>query len=228
MRLVVGCPVYERAWILPDWFQGIHDSATADLFEDVQFVFVYTPSTDGTIDLLMDNGAEVMIYDNGTHGETRDWTNPERVSTLANMRNQLLWMVSGMEFDAFLSLDSDIIMNENALESMWSHLDEADAVSPTVQLAADRSIINAFTRRRDGFYVRCKPGYHGRVDVLCAAIMMTPDLVKDQSVRYSYEVRGEDFGWSAAAKKAGYDMMLCNDYVYHAMEKDKPWYGHPS
>jgi hypothetical protein len=144
------------------------------------------------------------------------------------MRNLLLDTVADMEFDYYLSLDSDILCS--GLGELVHHLDEVDVVSPTVQMAADQSIINAFVRRPDGWMTRVKMStvqgtkdkvllYDTMVDVLCAAKLMKPEVVRDKRVRYGYHPRGEDFFWSNAATSQGYKLMLCPTEFQHVMRR---------
>ena len=201
--------------MLDRWFGAI--SSWTDV--TVEYAFVYTPSEDETLQWLQEFGAHIYEWTDGVHGKDRDWTNPERIQTLANMRNHLLDKVSEMEFDYYFSLDSDIVVTDVTLNDLRRDPWRYGAFGPTVRLAKDRSIINAFTRRPDGFYRRAKPGYHGMVDVLCAAKLMIPHLVRDQRVRYDYHPLGEDFAWSQRAKENGYDLALCNSMAEHFMDK---------
>lgn len=184
------------------------------------YIFVYTPSSDDTLDILKDwqrkHWTRILVYDEGTHGVDRDWTNPERITTLAEMRNLLL-DTAAQEGGDFLSLDSDVVLTGNGF---LHHRVEWDIFGPTVALATDRTIINGFTHRRpDGYLVRAKPGHHARVDVLCAAKYMTEEVVG--SVRYGYHPRGEDFYFSQQATMKGYTLGLCTDVAAHYMHEDR-------
>ena len=214
--MLIGCPVYNRGWILHRWFKA------AQVLEPDGFVFAYTPSDDDTLEILQHwqkrADVTILVYDEGTHGTTREWNNRERIETLATARNLILDRVADTGQD-YMSLDSDIILMG---DSFILHLTEWDAVSPTVSLATDRTIINAFTHRRpDGWTVRAQPGWHGSVDVLCAAILMRAELVQDSGVRYSYHARGEDFAWSAAARQFDYSLGLCTDRAKHYMTRGR-------
>lgn len=215
--MIVGCPIYNRAWILPRWLEY-----TRSTLEPHGWIFVYTPGDDDTYPILKDwskkHHVRILVHESGTHGTGRDWTNPARIETLAEMRNRLL-DAAAEEDDLFMSLDSDVIPCSG---SFRQHLimDSWDIVGPTVALATDRTIINAFRGRRpDGYVVRAKPGHHGQVDVLCAAKYMVPEVVR--TVRYGYHPRGEDFYFAAEAKKMGFVMGLCPDITEHWMTQGR-------
>lgn len=220
-HVVVGCPVYERAWVLEKWFSAVESWTDVT----VEYVFAYTPSKDETYAWLTEHTDHIYEVTEGAHGKERDWANPERIRTLANMRNLLLDKVADMEFDFYFSLDSDIIVPPDTFNPIYGHMRhmERGAISPTVQLAKDHSIINAFVRRRDGYFTRMKPGYEGRVDVIAAAKLMCAEMVRDPAVRYDYHPLGEDFAWSNAATKAGYPLYLSREKAKHYMDRRESW-----
>jgi hypothetical protein len=221
MRIAVGCPVYERGWILPKWFEGVYNAIGV---WDLTFVFAYTDSEDDTLEVIRSNipvnNTHILVENHGTHGKDRDWTNMARIGTLADMRNHLLDCVADLDVDFYLSLDSDILLQPGSARHLINHVShagQADAVAVTTRMAADHSIINAFQRRRDGYLTRVKPGWDGPVDVICAAKLMKIKMARDKSVRYGVHPRGEDFYWSNAAKSAGYQLWLCVERAEHKM-----------
>lgn len=204
MRVLVGCPVYERAWILPRWFDHIEDALWG---YDVEFVFALTPSRDGTDDLIRERGAaigptRIFSFLDGTHSTERRWSDKGRIETMVAMRNKLLRDVRYREPDYYFSLDSDILIPRDVTK-LFEQTDY-DAVSPLAYLGSG-SITNAFTNHRNGVRHRVKV-YDAlqTADVLCAAKVMSP-LVYEQ-VNYSHHRMGEDIGWSDAAKAAGFKL----------------------
>lgn len=214
--MIVGCPVYERSWVLPRWLRAVEKYLTPE-----RYLFVYTPSEDRTGDVLhawsKDHDTRIITYTEGAHGTDRDWSKKERITTLADMRNVMLDEVGMGSDEVFVSLDSDVVLTAGGF---MHHMSEWDVVGPTVALATDRTIINGFTHRRpDGYLVRAKPGWHGRVDVLCAAKMMWIDVVRN--VRYGYHPRGEDFFFAEQAKAQGFSMGLCTEVADHYMHRGR-------
>lgn len=215
-KLNVGCPIYYRGWILNRWLKAVDKYLEPD-----GYIFVYTPCSDDTLDILRwwakTHHTRILIYDRGTHGIERDWTNSDRIETLAEMRNLLLDRAAE-EGGMFMSLDSDVVLKG---DGFVYHAVEWDVVAPTVALATDRTIINGFSHRRpDGYTVRAKPGHHGVVDVLCAAKLMSEEVT--HNVRYGYHPRGEDFYWSKEAKDQGYTLGMCTEVAAHYMAEDRP------
>lgn len=210
MTLLVGCPVYDRAWVLNDWFD--HVDAWADDVGGVRYVFALTPGTDSTAHIIAQRASRATIIEvtEGDHSTDRAWNRPERVATMANTRNRLLkWarhlMRVQSDIDAFLSLDSDILLPEGQAIRFLNNLQAKDAVSPLVYLGPGH-ITNAFTLRA-GVYRRVKPcTTPGSASVLCAAVLMSRRVVLDESVAYGYDRRGEDFAWSASALAANYTL----------------------
>lgn len=196
-HLVVGCPVYERAWIMPTWFEAVErlqESFTVEL------VFVYTPSSDGTGDLIATTGdmdRTIIEYVEGDHSIERRW-GLSRYATMADMRNVMLAHVRNREPDLFLSLDSDIIVRRPAdVRRLAGHVARgADAASPCVFLAP--GLTNAFIRRGTGppSRVTFYEGVHRGVFALAGAVAMGPAAY---CVDYESDVFGEDFGWAKNA-----------------------------
>lgn len=211
MKLAVGCPIYERAWILPTWLKHLEPWSE---HVDLTLVFVYTPGTDATRDLIEEvDFAEtsVVTMESGFHSTQRNWGNPRRIETLAMLRNRLLAQVTSLSPDLFLSLDSDILAcSWDEFQTLIEDLGHYDAVAPLVMLSKHGTISNAFydaprrpRRRVKNFYDMVMP-----VDVICAAKLMHRGLFSDMSVMYGVHVAGEDIFWSNSAVEHGYSLAL--------------------
>lgn len=208
--LLVGCPIYDRAWVLEDWFDRVQDWEQG--VGGIHYVFALTPSTDKTAELIAMRAPSATIIEctEGTHGTDRNWNVPERIETLAATRNRLLkwarFLMRAKGLDAFLSLDSDILLPPwGQGQRLLENLQSKDAVSPLVFLGRG-PITNVFTERA-GVFRRVRDNAHqGCADVLCAAVLMGRQIVQDESVGYAYHRRGEDFAWSQSALEAGYSL----------------------
>lgn len=224
--LIVGCPVYDRAWVLEDWFDRVQ--AWEKGVGGIHFVFALTPGTDDTYGVISrrTSNATVIEVTEGMHSRDRDWNRVERVETMAATRNRLLkWVRHLMRVkgaDGFLSLDSDILLPDWAQgERLMDNLRSKDAVSPLVYLGPGM-ITNVFTDR-GGVYRRVRDNANtGSASILCAAILMSPQLVLDEEVVYGFNRRGEDFAWSESARMAGHTLgydfgVKCK----HIMEPDQ-------
>lgn len=215
--IVVGCPVYERGWILPTWFDHLEKQG------EVKFAFVYTPSKDDTLDVIMDRAEDphIIEYTDGVHSEERNWQAKGRIETMAVMRNLLLEYVREVGADYYLSLDSDILLPPGAIKDLVNDLKHTsyDAVSPVAWLASLPEITNAFYRDRHTFRRVKVLDALQPADVLCAAILMTREVA--EATQYSHFSRGEDFSWSemASAKfKLAVDTRI---KAKHVMEREQ-------
>lgn len=209
MKLLVGCPVYQRAWILERWLSLL--SGWAD-HVDLQFAFVYTPGSDDTLRLISSARTVALATEKeGTHSTLRNWGSKDRLETLASLRNTLLGLVRDVQPDLFLSLDSDILVPPwEVFSQLLEDFDTYDAVAPLVYLGKG-TITNAFYQRKENIQRRRVINLYDAVmpvDVICAAKLITPAVFNDDSVSYGYHSAGEDIYWSLAAKRAGYRVAL--------------------
>lgn len=223
MKLVVGCPIYNRAWIFGRWLEHLNEWTQHGV--SLHFVFVTngTPDHDDSLGLAFDLGRVDLIP--GQAGD-RGWEKKERVELLAGARNALkrlarheLGRIGG---DYFLSLDSDILVSPwEESRVLFDDLQGKDAVSPLAYLGERES--NAFSFPVPGRPARrLKPlDALQHADVLCAAILMSRKLVLDPRVEYGYHPLGEDFFWSAQARANRYDLALDSRVKWkHVMQKE--------
>ena len=214
----MACPVYERAWVLEQWFDHL-DSWPLHL----SFVFAWTPGQDRTLDIIQERAASahIIIADEGDHSTERDWGKRTRIETLADMRNALLAYARDVQPAFYFSLDSDVLV------APWEYSKRLfdtsfDAVAPLVYLGSGDTS-NAFYWRGDGHISRVHKERHyaaqQRVDVIAAAVLMKPAAYNFGS--YSYDMLGEDIAWAKSVRdqvKVGFDSSV----VYkHIMDPDK-------
>lgn len=129
LRLVVGCPVANRDWVLADWF----DALAAQTVRPDALVFVHSGETfhDATYRALHAGmsqlGCDVRnILHDPTPPHPRE--DNERFRTLARCRNTLLAMARAAQADVFLSLDSDILLcGEDSVERLLAPIRSGQA-----------------------------------------------------------------------------------------------------
>lgn len=219
MKLAVGCPIYERAWILPTWLE--HLKPWQDVV-DLELVFVVTPGEDATEDIISAiDWAPVHTFEvlEGTHSKKRNWGDKARLETLVSLREALRREVAVHEPDIFFSLDSDILASPN-LAYLIRDLEEYDAVAPLAYLSPTGDVItNAFyydkhVPRRVKVYDALQPAA-----ILCAAVLMPPEVFA--TVAYEYDPLGEDIGWSRNAVDAGFSLGIDTEVKFkHIMSKE--------
>lgn len=235
MKLLIGCPVYKREWILPLWFEKI-EAQTLPLSE-IGFVFELGTDDDATHDVLWgwhSQHPEVEVFDgliredlkHKTHADNhRTWVRDDYLR-MAEMRNSLLDRVVCYDPDAYFSLDSDLILDDpKSLEILLELLqrDEIDAVSPLsymFPMGRDFPSVMSWIDEPGGRAVRNNNAYLWgaafQADVIMAAVMMSKPVY--QNVRYKWHSQGEDLGWSDEARRGGYKLWCAsNVYVEHIM-----------
>lgn len=215
MRIVVGCPVRRREWIAEQWVNHVAWATVEAGINDgnVELLFV-AHEDDPTIELL-EKSASVFGLKTSFLGDEEDptdikrmWTKG-RIETMVRVRNTLLEGVREREPDYFLSLDSDILLNDRAIRAMLRLFQtlkhKGDGPSATGHcvhlhhLSKDypnyAMISNAGRLQR-----HMHEGEIPNVHVLMAAKLMNPHAY---AVDYEYDRRGEDIGWSNAVRTHG-------------------------
>lgn len=241
--IVVGCPVYDRDWILPLWFERIE--AQDWPLSELGFVFVCSSDDEKTVDALFQfqtTHPEVPVFDvvfedsvsHETHRElgvvSRNWTNLTALSRMVVLRNRLLDRVRQIAPDAFFSLDSDILLDDpSTISRLYKFLELGSvAVSPLVYMSPNTKFPGVMkwvphapdwrglpmAARERGF----TPGDTFRTDVIMAAKMMSRAVYED--VDYVLHNKGEDIGWSWNCANHGYELYCMSEvYAPHIMSR---------
>lgn len=198
--IMIGCPVKERTWILPEWFNHVKEAIPANL--EFKFVFVVPEWDKDTIEYLSNYDCIIKTTEED-YTPIRDWASVGVYERMSNVRNTLLDIVRSYKPKYFLSLDSDILIDEKLIVSLIETMNnlEADAVGGLTYLdPIDATCTNIAMLTRHGSFLRLiEPGQH-EVDVIMAIKLMNE---KAYNIDYQSHVYGEDFGWSLNAKSHG-------------------------
>lgn len=225
MRVAIGCPVTNRDWILPDWFDHTLAACEVAAVEPV-YVFVYGTSADRTWQVL---NREVRLRPFEHHivnyeehpmdGLRRSW-DLARYNHMANLRNCLLEVVRYVGPDYFLSVDSDILLDKRVLKNLLEVIQDpdrpCDAVGGKVYMTPGKSKVPSYAMLRNGSNELKRQDQDGTfpVSVIMALKLMSP---KAYNVDYRPNYHGEDIGWSLEARKAGcvlmWDGRICSKHV---------------
>lgn len=200
MNLVVGCPVAHRQWVLPAWFGHVR-SACAAAGVDPEFVFVCDPN-DPSWDCIREQAPAATLVECVTTrgGDVRRW-NQHRYRDMVSLRNRLLEAVQTLEPDAFLSLDSDILLHPDQVKFLLGDLERFDAVGGRCYMTAHGTRFPSWGRlSRNGGLQRQDAAGVFDVDVIMAIKMMSPDAYW---VPYALDLQGEDIGWSRSCRARG-------------------------
>ena len=223
MRVTIGCPVRSREWILPRWFT--HVSLAADTAGvDLEFVFVGArddPSHEAIAQHCPGTWKYVDSQEQVQPERAHLW-NPTEYRHMTNMRNFLLHAARQTEPDYFLSLDSDILLHEDALanlietaESGWDAVGGKCWMTEIMDACSYLVVFNAHS------YVRPDVSAVIPADVIMAIKLMGPKALAQD---YVFDVWGEDVGWSRAAQEAGlklaFDGRVCSRHVMSQRDRD--------
>lgn len=216
--LLIGCPVQNRAWILPDWLTYAATAADIAGYDDPQYLFVGDPANDpDTFDIINQLGGRATIVvapDVSRPNDVRVW-NESRFHRMVELRNLLLGEVRHIAPDLFLSLDSDILLHPDGLRDSIPVTDGLDHKGrgpfATVGLLCYMTRKGTSTPSyglfsREGQLRRVEQRGCFPVDVVMAAKIMTPAAY---SINYVYDRLGEDIGWSKEVTANG--LQICFD-----------------
>jgi len=220
MNLLVGCPVRDRAWILPAWFDHVEAAcARADVVPSYIFaVGAGDPSWPaiGAFSLLIGRSVTVVETGEQLSTATRGWHLEARLRHMVEIRNLLLDAVREIGPDLFLSLDSDILLHSDAVANLVESTQRFGAVGGAAFMSNTEEHPNCgWVEGMTGF-TRQRMEHRGviPVGVIMAVKMMGPAAY---SIDYAFSVQGEDIGWSLAAGEAGvrlgWDNRVINKHV---------------
>lgn len=228
MKLIIGCPIYKRDWIIPEWIKCIINQSID--MRDVGFMFETSPDDPSTTKSLLtwrkldkrfplfeiNERSDIQHFEHQNNG--RQWT-MSKYHNMVSLRNSLLSRVREYKPDFYFSLDSDVLLRDpNTIELLIAHIkDGADAVAPLMFMTPNDSQYPSVMSWKDqGFeYAYRKEKYplgtYFKSDVIMAAKMMSKDVYNN--VDYEFNKQGEDVGWSKAATQKGYNLFSAS-YIY--------------
>lgn len=201
MNLLVGMPVCERAWILPDWFAALESQGV-----DYEVVCVLSPSQDDTERILKEH--EVTILWDERPGrpmqeiDLHAWGKPDQYEYMASMRNRLVETAIDRGADYFFSLDSDIILPPDGLKRLLRFASShPGVVAPAVNMTTNNRALNVM--QWVGGDLANRTQRHpptGQADVVMAAMLLDQ---QGMQCRWQSHSQGEDVGFSldAASKQ---------------------------
>lgn len=204
-RLVIGCPVRRRGWILPAWKEAT-EIAVDNAGMSAEYCFV---AGEDDLESLEPFKARVVSVSEEKRPDVRMW-NESRYEHMVRLRNRLLDEVRIMGPDLFLSLDSDILLHPDAIANMYSSLlsshDLANiwAVGGKLFMTTAGTGFPSYGKKKRGSFERSNSNEVMSVDVIMACKLMTPMAL---AVDYRYHTWGEDAGWSAAVQEQGGNLL---------------------
>lgn len=208
-RVMIGCPVRDRAWILPRYLRCLLNLAYPQT--QLEYAFIINNCLDNTPDVLEDFAQKQtspvrLVYDNSQtrSGCTRGYYS---FSRLAELRNQLLAQLLDSECDYLFSLDSDILVSPSTLSSLLEN--QCDIVSALVYnglINGRQPVYNILERIGADQFVHitnfCRNALL-RVDCTGAAYLIRRKVIAGHGVRYSSRYGAEDIGFCMDAHRKG-------------------------
>ena len=191
------------------------------------FIFVASGNcSDNSLELLKafknseillydDRQAELQILPDGTR-ELRRWDSG-RVELMVRLRNFLLCSVRSVAPDAFLSLDSDILIHPDLVKNLLQSLENYDAVGGRCYMYHMGTREPSYGSLDSRDFVRGEDlGFVCDAGVLMAIKMMTCPAY---GVDYDFHHLGEDIGWSLSCRqkglRLGWDGRIINKHLLY-------------
>lgn len=222
LKVVVGCPVAGRLWVFPRWIDHtLRACEEAGVLPEFAFVLPYSDGelVDVISEKLEARDVSLVFTDEDPRRARRDWNDMRRLHQMVALRNQLLRRVRELQPELFWSLDSDMLARPDALnraidclqDPSWGAVGMRTFMQPAgTAIASKANLVNGRLVSREDV-----PWTH-EVDVIMGAKLLTPLAYETD---YEFHPKGEDVGWSCAARRRGLRLAWCADAnVKHVME----------
>jgi len=224
-KLVVGCPVANRSWVLRRWIDHVLVACGRAELEP-EFLFVVPLADDELLRIIVDglgaSSVDLIVTDEDPLAARRDWNDMGRLHHMVDLRSRLLRRVREIQPDLFWSLDSDMLAAPDALEvaircldrESWAAVGMRTFMQPVgTGVASKANLVNGrLVSREDVTY-----GAH-RVDVIMGSKLMTPPAYE---IDYEFHPKGEDVGWSVSVAAHGLQLGWCAEAcVKHVMSPE--------
>lgn len=231
MKVVLGAPVAERAWILPSWWGCL----TKQTLQPAEYRFVRSLGQDETGWLLSWPGmGRSIVYVTTLPYHSRnerndDRNDPWRAKHMADLRNQLRKLFLATDADVFVSLDTDILLEDpTTLERLVQTLQDGwDVATLTTYLhplgpRSECYNVGFFTDRSEGLTqgwrrAELRDATSGEspvgIDIPMAVFAITREALS--VCEYRAHGQGEDVGFAQDLAKHNCRVAWCTDLEGH-------------
>lgn len=208
-KVMIGCPVRNRAWVLPRYLQSLLELEYPG--QKMEYGFIINDCTDET-ELIMERFAReqagrVKLF-TINYGAGRGYRRGAYdLTRLAALRNHLLNAFLQSSCDYLFSVDSDIMVAPSTLRCLIE--DDCDIISALVcngHELGDEGIYNILQKNSEGELIHQREFPRDRVfpvDCTGAAYLIKRAVIARHGVRYSSQQGAEDIGFCAAAQAKG-------------------------
>lgn len=226
-RVMIGCPVRDRAWILPRYLQCLLNLDYPQ--HELEYAFIINDCQDNTADLLeqfaVEQKSPVRLVYNNNSGYTGCSRGYYSFSRLAELRNHLLNQFLNSECAYLFSLDSDILVSPPTLPALLEN--QCDIVSALVFngfISGNQPVYNILRRNEKEQFVHITDFARNvllRVDCTGAACLIKRKVIADYGIRYSARWGAEDIAFCMEASRQGLKI-YCDTRVEccHIMQPD--------
>ncbi|MBO8159799.1 glycosyltransferase [Thermosyntropha sp.] len=208
-KVMIGCPVRNRAWILPEYLKALENLDYPHEYRE--YCFIINNSTDRTEQILQEFAvtslSKVKLIVCNLEKPRGHRRGEYSFKHLSYLRNLLLEHFMNSDCLYLFSVDSDIIVPPNALATLIE--DGYDIVSALVgngHYLGDDQVFNILREQTPGRYVHIKEFPQNKpfpVDCTGAAYLIHRRVIKEYKVRYSAERGAEDIGFCEKARLQG-------------------------
>lgn len=202
-KILVSAPVYNREWILPYYLKAIKDQKFDGKLE---LVFIDGGSTDNTISILKNSGAEI-INSKFISGNTtvRNW-NKERLRFITQVKNEVIELARAKQPDYLFMIDTDILLHgTDCLQKLIG--DDKDIVAPYFCTGSMENYPNIMMF--EGTTAKHLKKNKVPVDQLFKAeVVFGALLIKKECfnfVKFEYDSQGEEVAFARLAYRLGFD-----------------------
>jgi glycosyltransferase involved in cell wall biosynthesis len=212
LDIVIGAPVFERAWAIEEWFKCL-ENQEGFVSKDLELVFAITDGKDNTREIIENHRAkfkDIVLIDCNDVAAFGDRDNT-RFFSLVILRNRIIEYLRERQPTHYFSWDTDILIPNNTLKQLIE--DDKDIVAPYVDLVPPSMVPNCATKGKGESFVRRKPysesyplGEFYKVDT-CFAIFLMKNIVFNTCL-YGWNSGGEDYGWGNEVIKAGFESWM--------------------
>lgn len=225
--ILVGCPIQKREWIIKEWFwHAIVSCKNAGLTP--AFIFVMD-SSEEPLNTMIHNLAQTHKVDlficdvEEIEREDHRMWNKIRYERMVELRNILLDGVRNVNPPLFLSLDSDILIHKDAVDSMLKNINGFEAIGSKVFMTRiGRHYPSYAMLGRTRNLIRPDSSSCFKVDVIMGLKLMKPEAY---NVNYEFASQGEDIGWSLACKenkvRLAWDGSVTSKHVMRKQDLEK-------
>lgn len=212
-KVMIGCPVRNRAWILPRYLERLEALDYNGI--EREYCFILNDSNDKSGEILFEfahkTTAPVQLIHKNLGQKYGSQREEYSFSNLALLRNLFIDNFLRSTCSHLLSLDSDILIPPNALQDLLeSNKDIISLLLSNGEILGDPNIFNILRKEGDRFvHIKDFP-YNRIIDVDCTgAAYLIKRRVLEQGVRYSSKYGAEDIGFCLSAKRMGFQIS-CN------------------